>query len=98
MELLLESKVKDYKLFQFEDHHEFSERDIAQLKTYYDTFESKQKIILTTEKDAMRLDLHRQFILEHKLPIFVLPIQVKFANNEPEFQEIIKQYLLNFKV
>lgn len=94
----LEPRVKDYKLFQFEDHHEFTDRDIGQLKSYFETLKSDKKVIITTEKDAMRLDLHRNYILEHKLPIFVLPIEVKFIEKEDEFQSLIKQYLLNFKV
>lgn len=94
----IEPKVKDYKLFQFEDHHEFTDRDIGQLKIYYESIDSKKKLIITTEKDAMRLDLHRNYILEHKLPIFVLPIEVNFIDKEDEFQSLIKQYLLNFKV
>lgn len=94
----LEPKVDAYKLLQFEDHHDFSERDIAQVKKYYDTFESSGKIIITTEKDAMRLDMHRNYIIENKLPIFVLPVRVQLLEEEAEFQTLIKQYLLNFKV
>lgn len=94
----LEPRVDQYKLLQFEDHHDFSERDIAQVKKYYDTFESSKKIIVTTEKDAMRLDMHRKYILENKLPIFVLPVQVRLLGEEEDFQNLIRQYLLNFKV
>jgi tetraacyldisaccharide 4'-kinase len=94
----LEPRVDQYKLLQFEDHHDFSERDIAQVKKYYDTFESSKKIIVTTEKDAMRLDIHRKYIIENRLPIFVLPVRVKILGEEDEFQHLIKQYLLNFKV
>lgn len=94
----LEPRVDQYKLLQFEDHHDFSERDISQVKKYYDTFDSTKKIIVTTEKDAMRLDIHRRYILENKLPIFVLPVRVKLLGEELEFQDLIKQFLLNFKV
>ena len=94
----LDPRVQSFKLFQFEDHHQFTERDIGQLKTYYETYESNKKIIITTEKDAMRLDMHRNYILEHKLPIFVLPIEVTFIDEEQEFQRLIKDFLLNFKV
>ena len=55
-------------------------------------------IILTTEKDAMRLDLYRSKIIEYQLPIFALPIQVKFHEEDGEaFDVLVKDFLLNFR-
>ena len=68
------------------------------LKSTYNKIESSKKIILTTEKDAMRLELHHQFIVDNKLPVYVLPVKVAFHFNEGEqFDNDIKQFLLNFK-
>ena len=94
----LESQVNSVKTLEYEDHRYFSKFDISFLKTTFDNMESKKKIILTTEKDAMRLQLHHPFLQKNKLPIFALPVQVKFHFEEGEsFDREVKQFLLNFR-
>ena len=46
-------------------------------KQKFDQLES-EKAIITTEKDAMRLELHRQFLLETGIPVFAIPVEVQF--------------------
>lgn len=99
LESYLEKTVKTAKILQFPDHHFFTNSELGNLKAQFDLIKSPQKIIITTEKDAMRLRLHQDFIIESKLPIFVLPVEVDFLFDEAEkFQEDVKQFLLNFKV
>ena len=72
---------------------------MSNLLRHYQAMEGEKKIILTTEKDAMRLELHRKFLIDNKMPIFVLPIQVAFHFDEGKnFDAEIKQFLLDFKV
>jgi len=95
----LEGQVQYLKSLEYEDHRYFSDLDMNNLVRHYQAMDGKKKIILTTEKDAMRLELHRKFLIENKLPIFVLPIQVAFHFDEGEqFDAEIKQFLLDFKV
>jgi len=95
----LDAKVRSVSVMEFEDHHFFTKYDIAQLKENYERLESKQKLILTTEKDAMRLELHQAYIRENQMPIFSIPVAVKFHFEEGEhFNDHVKQYLLDFKV
>lgn len=82
----------------FEDHHDFTNRDIGQIKKVYENMDLPDKIILTTEKDAMRLDQHRDYLLQHKMPIFLLPLRVQFHfGEEGIFNESIKNFLLDFR-
>lgn len=95
----LSKKVKSVKTMEFEDHRLFTNYDIAQLKALYDNVDSQKKIILTTEKDAMRLELHREYIVDNQLDIWAIPVEVNFHFGEKEtFDNDIKQALLNFKV
>jgi tetraacyldisaccharide 4'-kinase len=81
------------------DHHYFSPHEVSLLKLQLDNLSSSKKIILTTEKDATRLFVHREYLLEHKLPIFILPIQVGFLFDEQSrFDQEIQSFLLNFTV
>ena len=83
----------------YEDHHLFTNRDIEYISTVYEHRDTPRKLILTTEKDAMRLDLHRKKLTEQKLPIFVLPAEVAFHfDQQAEFDQLMKDFLLNFKI
>lgn len=82
----------------FEDHHYFTHYEMAQLRKKLDRMEGSQKIILTTEKDATRMWLHKDFIEKEHLPIFVLPVAVFFHGNDGQlFNEQIKQSLLEYQ-
>lgn len=95
----LTDQVKSVHALEFEDHHYFTKSDMADLKRSFAELPSEKKIILTTEKDAMRMELHRQFLIEERLPIFVLPVQVQFHFDEGTvFDETVKNFLLKFKV
>ncbi|WP_235299232.1 tetraacyldisaccharide 4'-kinase [Portibacter marinus] len=95
----LESLGCEVEHVQYEDHHYFTEHEISVIKETYDQISNPKKILLSSEKDAMRLDLHRDFILSNQLPIFALPIKVEFLFEEGKlFDDMIKSHLLNFKV
>ncbi len=95
----LETQVDSVRVLQYEDHHYFTNYDVSHLKRNFDQIDSPNKIILTTEKDAMRLELHKEYLLEHKLPVFVLPAEVAFHGTDGEqFNQTVQQFLLNFRV
>ena len=95
----LEKKVGSVAALEYEDHHYFNKSDLGNLKRRFEAMDGGKKVIITTEKDAMRLAEHSQFLTENKLPVFVLPIQVAFHNEDGHgFNNYIKDYLLKFKV
>ena len=95
----LEPQVNSVKVLEYEDHNYFSKFDVSHLETNFKSINSKKKLILTTEKDATRLELHHPFLRSQQLPVFALPVQVAFHFDEGEkFDEDVKSFLLNFKV
>lgn len=95
----LQEKVENVTLLEFEDHHYFNEDDMQELKRSFDQLKGQKKIILTTEKDAVRLELHYKFLKDNQLPVFALPVQVQFHFGEGEqFDQTVKDFLLNFQV
>lgn len=95
----LEERVNTVTVLEYEDHHYFTRHDVAHLQSTYERLESDKKVVITTEKDAMRLELHQAFLKEQRLPLFVLPVQVRFHFGEGgDFDEQIKDFLLNFRV
>lgn len=95
----VESKAGDVRLLEYNDHHPFSNFDIGDIERYFKQMpESQPRIILTTEKDAMRLDTHRELLQKLDLPLYILPVAVRFMGKEPDvFDRVIKDWLLNFK-
>ena len=68
---------------KFPDHHHFSNSDITAIKN-----KSKDKIIITTEKDFVRLNDKLQ-----SDNLYFLPIKSKFVNNSKNFDQTILNYV-----
>ena len=95
----LESAVPEVETMLFEDHHLFSPHEVSLMKLKFENMTGRSRAIVTTEKDATRLALHREFILKEQLPIYILPLKVSFLFDEQyKFDETIKDHLANFKV
>ena len=94
----LAQEVRSVQTMEFEDHHYFEETDLADLLKRFERMPSPNKIILTTEKDAARLELHQAYFWKQGLPIFVLPVEVDFCGeDEAAFQADVQQFLLDFR-
>jgi tetraacyldisaccharide 4'-kinase len=101
--------IADHKLFEkyiaeniskkiysvnFADHRNFSENDIEKIKKRFDKIDSDHKIILTTEKDAVRLRENRYIDFDLKTKMYYIPIRVKFLNNRTDdFNKQIIEYV-----
>lgn len=95
----LGSEAASVQTLEFEDHHYFSESDLLDMKRRFEAIPERNKIIVTTEKDATRLELHEQYLRENRLQVFVLPVEVEFCDgDEADFQADVKRMLLEFKV
>ncbi|MBK9042706.1 MAG: tetraacyldisaccharide 4'-kinase [Saprospiraceae bacterium] len=93
----VEGLVKNVFPLEYEDHHHFTKEDIDYIIQKYNSIPSKRKLILTTEKDATRLELFRNAFYEKQIPLFVQPAKVVFLDNgNRDFDEYIKNYLLQF--
>ncbi|MDB4903152.1 MAG: tetraacyldisaccharide 4-kinase [Mucilaginibacter sp.] len=81
----------------YPDHHPFSLKNITKLADVFSACESQKKIIVTTEKDAQRLDEFRvksALPAFKQLPIFVIPIRVEFLNGTGhQFDQLIIEYV-----
>ena len=77
----------------FPDHHEFNSKDINKIQQTFDNIANPSKIIVTTEKDAMRLrnpDIDSSI---QKLPFFFLPIEVQIHQDEEKFNQLMKDFV-----
>ncbi|MES2513026.1 MAG: tetraacyldisaccharide 4'-kinase [Bacteroidota bacterium] len=89
----LKEYSSEVKHISYPDHHQFTIQDIADVRAKLDAIEGGNKIVVTTEKDAMRLrDTDLQDIA-NTLPLYVLPIEVDFKDKAQEFNDTIINYV-----
>ncbi len=94
LEYYLKDKVKNIERMKFPDHHRFTENDIENVKKIFNNIAAANKIILTTEKDAMRLKNPEYAEALKDLPIFYIPIEIDFHDKDKEqFNEQIVHYV-----
>jgi tetraacyldisaccharide 4'-kinase len=93
---LLEEHAASYQLVQFRDHHIFRIDDMNDLKRRFEKIEAEEKIILTTEKDAVRMMKFKTEL--EKSRIYVIPVRHHFLFDEGEkFNQAVKNFIINFK-
>lgn len=86
----ISNQFTDIETISYIDHHPFSTKDINLLCQKI-AEKGRDAIIITTEKDAVRLRDVRLRNLADTLPIFVLPVRVKFLfDNEEVFIQMVK--------
>jgi tetraacyldisaccharide 4'-kinase len=73
---------KRAEVLEFPDHHNYSTEDILSISQKFDSVNSENKVIVTTEKDAMRLKDSDDLTDDIKAAIYYLPIKVKFLDDE----------------
>ncbi|MFN8277841.1 MAG: tetraacyldisaccharide 4'-kinase [Chitinophagales bacterium] len=78
----------------FGDHHRFDVYDLEKVRDALQALPANQKWIITTEKDAARLWLHRDWFIQNRLPVLVLPVQVVFvAEDKGRFEHDIFSFV-----
>jgi len=69
-------------VLDYPDHHQYSRKDLQTVRKKFDETFSRNKIVVTTEKDAMRL-LKSEYLSELKnLPLFYIPIEMKMHGQD----------------
>lgn len=81
------------KVDHFPDHHDFSRSDLERLAQKFKNLSGEHKIIVTTEKDAVRLAHNPYFPQKLKPFTFYMPIAVKMVSglDDSNFIEELKE-------
>lgn len=96
----LGSRTQHIIRHNYPDHHRFTLKNIAKLAAEFAACPSDKKIIVTTEKDAQRLDyswFESCRIPGGKLAVYVQPIVVEFLDDgERQFNQLITDYVREY--
>ena len=72
----------DTEMISFSDHHNFSDGDISTIMGKFEKLKNEKKIIITTEKDAVRFSELHELDENFKKILYYLPVKVKFLDEE----------------
>lgn len=97
LEKHLKAQFKIVYSLPYKDHHYFTFDDLDEVKKAFDHINAKNKIIITTEKDAARLMLLKEKILQMQLPIYAQAIGMKILFDEGnEFNTEIVNFVQSY--
>jgi len=92
---LLEKYSKTYYMIQYADHRIFTFDDLQEVKKRFKAIDAVNKIILTTEKDAVRLVKFNTEIADW--PLYVIPVRHHFLYGEEDrFNQLVINFIRNF--
>ncbi|NSL86726.1 tetraacyldisaccharide 4'-kinase [Chitinophaga sp. Mgbs1] len=90
----LKNRFSQVFLLSFPDHYYYSEKDITNIGKELNDLPGKDKIVITTEKDAVRLHLLKKELAEQNLQLAVMPVEISFLFGEADsFNNFIFDYV-----
>jgi tetraacyldisaccharide 4'-kinase len=91
----LHEETLTYETCYYNDHHIFSIDDLDEIRNRFQNMNAAEKVIITTEKDAVRLIKFGHHLTD--IPFYVLPISVSFLFSQTKrFNDIIINFIEAF--
>jgi tetraacyldisaccharide 4'-kinase len=78
----------------FSDHHIYTIDDLNEVKKKLGELQADKKMMITTEKDAVRLLKFNDALIE--MPLYVLPVQHSFLAGGTQFDDIVTNFIETF--
>lgn len=93
----LRQRHNNVSLLSFPDHYYYNRNDLEKIRLELDNLDGEgPAYIITTEKDAVRLNLLRDIIANMQLPFTVIPVEVAFLFGESAgFDRFVMEYTEN---
>lgn len=92
----LTKHADSYEMIRYADHHIFHSNDLQDIRLHFKKMKADNKLVLTTEKDAVRLEKFEKELSD--FPIYVVPIEHQFLFGEGDhFNAAVKAFIKNFR-
>ncbi len=92
----LKTRCKDLFVHKYRDHHQFTPANLKKLQAHFHKTIG-DKVVITTEKDAMRLYDSSLSAYIDDLPIYYIPVKVVFQDQDKQkFDRMIFRFLERF--
>lgn len=93
---MLTSYTDTHDMILFKDHHIFTIDDLEEINKKFSQMKSQNKMILTTEKDGVRLAKYESEL--KNLPVYIIPMRHKFLfEQEAQFETAVVSFIENYR-
>jgi tetraacyldisaccharide 4'-kinase len=93
LEIHLKQACQNITCHTFSDHHAYTTSDLKLILQKFRNIVSENKMIITTEKDFNRLMHHPEIHILKEYPLYYLPMEMAFQEDESgRFEQIILNY------
>ncbi len=76
----------------YRDHYLYTTKDLLELEAYIARYTDGPISIITTEKDKVKLESAELRDITMRLPVFYLPIEMKFIRNGKDFDMLVQDF------
>lgn len=88
------SMKANVKTMFYPDHHGYVREDLSRIEKEFSQLPSGNRYVVTTEKDASKLVMFKDWVSRFGGNVYVLPVQVAFLlNNKEKFDKYILDYV-----
>ncbi len=89
------NQAKTYEELAYSNHHIFTIDDLKDIRKRFNEMAADNKMIVTTEKDAVRLIKFQTELLD--IPVYVLPVQHRFLFGDAmNFEGLVTNFINKF--
>jgi tetraacyldisaccharide 4'-kinase len=95
---MLDRKRLSYTHLAYADHQYYGNKQLEQIEKQFAALEGPNKLVLTTEKDFVKLREHAQWFIDKQIPLAYLPIEIGFDEQDRAiFIRIIEDYVKQYQ-
>jgi tetraacyldisaccharide 4'-kinase len=97
---MLDRRKMSYTHLAYADHQHYGKKQLEQIEKQFAALASDKKLVLTTEKDFVKLREHAQWFIDKQIPLAYLPIEIGFDEHDRAIfikmiEDYVKQYQRN---
>lgn len=90
----LDKNFKEVIHLSYPDHYNYIEKDLNNIESAFNSLQTQNRYLFTTEKDAVRLREFSNIAEPIRSAFYYLPIAIYFLNDDKdEFDNLIKDYV-----
>jgi tetraacyldisaccharide 4'-kinase len=78
---------------KYPDHFAYTENDLTELSALYSSIDAPQKLIITTEKDMVRLKSVQNYTPDFFRNVFYIPIEIRFLDRT---KDLFNKRIINY--
>jgi tetraacyldisaccharide 4'-kinase len=90
----VQSQIPKVAHLKFRDHHHYTKQDVKKMIHFFEAAGIQQRILLTTEKDGVRLLKFGDVFGSGQVEIYCIPVEVYFSAGERErFDALVLSFI-----